>query len=182
MSGLLVTYSLMRELDRNKGRFNIALFYLHRFLRLWCVYSRGIKAAHFLIINSYRPSRLTPVYAIILGFIATLLAYLGSGPSWQNVRDLSVACRWNWWNNLLYVNNYVRSYELEASNRIYLTAFDRSTPPYLHCNIYSHTAISVTVYGGNLVLSLRYANVYTKSVIHLSSLAMEENWIKLGYI
>ena len=73
-----------------------------------------------LIIDSYRPSRLTPVYAMILGFIATLLAYLGSGPSWQNVRDLSVACRWNWWNNLLYVNNYVRSYELEASNRIYL--------------------------------------------------------------
>lgn len=33
MSALLVTYSLMRELDRNKGRFNVALFYLHRYLR-----------------------------------------------------------------------------------------------------------------------------------------------------
>lgn len=33
MSALLVTYSLMRELDRNKGRFNVGLFYLHRYLR-----------------------------------------------------------------------------------------------------------------------------------------------------
>lgn len=33
MSGLLVAYSLLRELDRNKGRFNIGLFYIHRYLR-----------------------------------------------------------------------------------------------------------------------------------------------------
>lgn len=33
MSGLLVAYSLMKELDRNNGRFNIVLFYLHRYLR-----------------------------------------------------------------------------------------------------------------------------------------------------
>lgn len=100
MSGLLVTYSLMRELDRNNGRFNIGFFYLHRFLRL------------------------TPVYAIILGFIATLLAYLGSGPNWQNVRYLSLACRWNWWNNLLYVNNYVLTYPLECMGETWYLACD----------------------------------------------------------
>ncbi|XP_059352860.1 nose resistant to fluoxetine protein 6-like isoform X2 [Daphnia carinata] len=100
MSGLLVTYSLMRELDRNKGRFNIGLFYLHRFLRL------------------------TPVYAIILGFIATLLVYLGSGPNWENVRYLSLACRWNWWNNLLYVNNYVVTYPLECMGETWYLACD----------------------------------------------------------
>jgi hypothetical protein len=51
--------------------------------------------------------RLTPVYAVILGFIATLLAYLGSGPNWQNVRNHSLVCRSRWWTNLLYINNFL---------------------------------------------------------------------------
>lgn len=38
MSGLLVTYNLLRELDRNKGKINIALLYLHRYIRLlWLI-------------------------------------------------------------------------------------------------------------------------------------------------
>jgi len=83
ISGFLVAYLLLKELDRNKGRFNIALFYLHRYLRL------------------------TPVYAIILGFIATLLVYIGSGPAWSTVVQESEQCRQHWWNNLLYINNLV---------------------------------------------------------------------------
>ena len=33
MSGLLVTYSLLRDLDRNSGRFGLTRFYLHRYFR-----------------------------------------------------------------------------------------------------------------------------------------------------
>ena len=33
LSGMLVSYLLLRELERNKGRFKIGLFYLHRYLR-----------------------------------------------------------------------------------------------------------------------------------------------------
>ena len=33
MSGLLVSYNLLRELERNKGKFNIGLLYLHRYIR-----------------------------------------------------------------------------------------------------------------------------------------------------
>ena len=33
LSGLLVAYGLVRELDLNNGRFNVPLFYLHRYLR-----------------------------------------------------------------------------------------------------------------------------------------------------
>lgn len=33
ISGLLVAYFLLRQLDRNDGRFNIGLFYLHRYFR-----------------------------------------------------------------------------------------------------------------------------------------------------
>lgn len=33
ISGLLVSYLLLKELDKTKGRFNVGLFYLHRYLR-----------------------------------------------------------------------------------------------------------------------------------------------------
>ena len=36
MGGLLVSYLLLKELDRNKGKFNVTLFYLHRYLR-YCI-------------------------------------------------------------------------------------------------------------------------------------------------
>ncbi|XP_057365447.1 nose resistant to fluoxetine protein 6-like [Daphnia carinata] len=81
MSGLLVSHLLLRELDRNEGKFNVLLFYVHRYLRL------------------------TPVYAIILGFIATLMVYIGTGPNWYNVIVASEGCRVSWWRQFLYINN-----------------------------------------------------------------------------
>ena len=33
MSGLLVAMSLLRQLDRNRGKFNLFRFYLHRYIR-----------------------------------------------------------------------------------------------------------------------------------------------------
>ena len=33
ISGLLVCYLLLAELERKKGKFNVGLFYLHRYLR-----------------------------------------------------------------------------------------------------------------------------------------------------
>ena len=78
MSGLLVCYFLLRELERNKGKFNVGLYYIHRFLRL------------------------TPVYALTIGFVATLMVYLGSGPNWEVAIYYSKACQINWWKNLLY--------------------------------------------------------------------------------
>ena len=80
MSGLLVSFLLLRELDRNKGKFNVGLYYLHRYLRL------------------------TIVYAFILGFIATLTVYLGTGPYWYTVHDYSNFCRNAWWRQFLYSN------------------------------------------------------------------------------
>ncbi len=78
MSGLLASYLLLRELDRNKGKFNVGLFYLHRYLRL------------------------TPVYALILGYIATLMVYIGTGPNWYTVELGSNGCRVVWWRHFLY--------------------------------------------------------------------------------
>ena len=33
ISGMLVTLSLMRQLDRNGGSFNVIYFYIHRYIR-----------------------------------------------------------------------------------------------------------------------------------------------------
>lgn len=81
ISGLLVSFLLLRELDNNKGKFNIGFYFLHRYLRL------------------------TIVYAFILGFVATLIVYLGTGPNWYTVTQYSNACRIAWWRNFLYINN-----------------------------------------------------------------------------
>ena len=52
--------------------------------------------------------RLTPTYAIVIGFYATLFYHLGSGPKWDTwVGKNSDYCRKNWWTNLLYINNYI---------------------------------------------------------------------------
>lgn len=42
ISGLLVAYLLLRELDRSKGRFNVILFYVHRYLRLRNIHIRDV--------------------------------------------------------------------------------------------------------------------------------------------
>lgn len=78
MSGLLVAYLLLRELERNKGKFNVALYYVHRYLRL------------------------TPVYALIICLIATFMFYMGTGPNWYTVNYYSKSCRANWWMNIFY--------------------------------------------------------------------------------
>lgn len=46
--------------------------------------------------------RLTIVYALVLGFIATLIVYMGTGPNWYNVIASSAGCRVSWWKNFLY--------------------------------------------------------------------------------
>ena len=48
--------------------------------------------------------RLTIVYAFVLGFIATLLVYVGTGPNWFSVVLASNGCRFSWWRNFLYSN------------------------------------------------------------------------------
>jgi len=88
LSGLLASYLLLRELDRNKGKFNVGLYYLHRYLRL------------------------TVVYAFILGFIATLIVYVGIGPNWYSVNLYSNACRIAWWRQFLYSKYKIKNFKM----------------------------------------------------------------------
>lgn len=88
MSGTLATYSILKMLDRTKGKLNILMFYVHRYIRL------------------------TPTYAILVGIGATLVNYAGNGPFWFAVQRGEEYCRSNWWTNLLYINNLVKTKEM----------------------------------------------------------------------
>lgn len=88
MSGFLATYSILKMLDKTNGKFNVVMFYVHRYLRL------------------------TPTYAILLAITATIVVYVGNGPYWIYMDSQAEMCRKNWWTNLLYINNIVKSVEM----------------------------------------------------------------------
>ncbi|CAG9862561.1 unnamed protein product [Phyllotreta striolata] len=84
IGGLLVTYGIMDLLDKN--RYNPSLLVLLRYLRL------------------------TPIYAYIIFFHATLLYRSGSGVLWETVVGAERKnCRENWWTGILYISNIVNS-------------------------------------------------------------------------
>ncbi|KAK7497004.1 hypothetical protein BaRGS_00011740 [Batillaria attramentaria] len=86
LSGLLVAYLSLKEMNKNKGHLNWPMFYFHRF---W---------------------RLTPVYMMIIYFNTALTPYLATGPNAPD-EDQKAAmrkpCEENWWTNMLYINNLV---------------------------------------------------------------------------
>ncbi len=85
MSGMLATYNILKMLDNTNGKFNILMFYVHRYIRL------------------------TPTYAILVGISATLVSYAGNGPLWFLIEAAEENCRKNWWTNLLYINNLYKT-------------------------------------------------------------------------
>ena len=79
----LLAYITLKELDKTNGggvKFWI-MYYVHRYIRL------------------------SGVYAMVIGFHATLLKFFAFAPQ-SNVTTFAVdGCKKNWWMNLLYVNN-----------------------------------------------------------------------------
>ncbi|XP_071097623.1 nose resistant to fluoxetine protein 6-like [Haliotis cracherodii] len=88
MSGLLVTYLVLKEMRRSGGRINWFMFYFHRF---W---------------------RLTPPYMLLLMVYVPLFPYITNGPLWPQQGVEINQCRNSWWTNLLYVNNLVKTKEM----------------------------------------------------------------------
>ncbi|XP_026752873.3 nose resistant to fluoxetine protein 6-like [Galleria mellonella] len=67
--------------------------------------------------------RLTPIYALMLGTVATFMRYLGEGPLWQlMVTSESMACRKYWWAHMFYFNNYVYDDALCSPQTWYLAS------------------------------------------------------------
>jgi len=82
LSGLLVTFLGMKELEKRSGKMNIPMAYLLRWIRL------------------------TPPYAFLILMLVSIYPMLGDGPMWQpSVGAQSKLCVDNWWTNILYINN-----------------------------------------------------------------------------
>ena len=80
LSGLLMSYLSIKEMERRKGKFPFLFYYVHRLLRL------------------------SPGYYFALFLLFKILPHVGSGPLWflGNVHR----CDHYWWTNILYINNF----------------------------------------------------------------------------
>ncbi|KYQ47033.1 Nose resistant to fluoxetine protein 6 [Trachymyrmex zeteki] len=100
LSGMLLAYTELSKKKRAalKWRFDMIGLYVHRYIRL------------------------TPAYAMMIGFYATLFYKFGTGPQWDIwIGSNKNFCRENWWTNLLYVNNYVNVPNMCMSQSWYLS-------------------------------------------------------------
>ncbi|KAL5012819.1 hypothetical protein ScPMuIL_011370 [Solemya velum] len=83
LSGLLVSFHLLKAMKDNSGKINWLLYYLHRIVRL------------------------SPVYIAVMMTYVPLFKHIGSGPLWPQ-GGLEPQCKENWWISLLYLNNLLR--------------------------------------------------------------------------
>ncbi|XP_015839400.1 nose resistant to fluoxetine protein 6-like [Tribolium castaneum] len=84
VGGLVTVYTFLKSMDKG-AKFNVLLFYFHRYLRL------------------------TPAYFIMALIHLFLLNHFGNGPLWKVVDvELVDSCETGWWSSLLYINNYVQ--------------------------------------------------------------------------
>lgn len=86
LSGLLVSYLLLKELKRKEGKIKwlpfMAKFYFHRY---W---------------------RLTPSLMLLMFVYVPLFPYLSDGPFWSEKGLEPGQCNKTWWYNMLYINNF----------------------------------------------------------------------------
>ncbi|KAH8272269.1 hypothetical protein KR044_002584, partial [Drosophila immigrans] len=98
LSGLLVVMVALRSMEKTKGRLNVPLMYLHRYLRL------------------------TPVLALAILVYMKLLPLFGGGPNSESHLDSSVkTCHDNWYLTLLYVQNYAAQADMCLGHSWYLS-------------------------------------------------------------
>ncbi|KAH8386779.1 hypothetical protein KR093_002452 [Drosophila rubida] len=96
LSGMLLVMATLRELERQSGKLNVPLMYLHRIVRL------------------------TPVLAVAVLFFMTLFPRLDDGPVWNQFTSSSQLCSDTWWATILYVQNYAAAGRMCLGHSWYL--------------------------------------------------------------
>ncbi|KAH8304724.1 hypothetical protein KR044_007256, partial [Drosophila immigrans] len=107
LSGLLLVMATLRELERQSGKLNVPLMYLHRIVRL------------------------TPVLAVAVLLFMTLFPRLDDGPLWQQFTSSSQLCSDTWWATLLYVQNYAAAGRMVSRLNSFLAGYSLLT--FLQC-------------------------------------------------
>ena len=82
-----MAFLFIKELQARDGKVNWGLVYFHRF---W---------------------RLTPIYMFCLFLIWSYTRYCGDGPLWWMADGINNDCKEHWWNNLIYLNNFLPDYK-----------------------------------------------------------------------
>lgn len=96
ISGFLIAWLGLKEMEKTKGKLNILSMYIHRYIRL------------------------TPAVAAAVLLVVSLLKFMGSGPYWHNFLDVhKKGCDEYWWSTLLYVQNYVNPNNLVSLSRFF---------------------------------------------------------------
>lgn len=96
ISGFLIAWLGLKEMEKTKGKLDILSMYLHRYIRL------------------------TPAVAAAVLFVVSLLKFMGSGPYWHNFVDVhKTGCDEYWWSTLLYVQNYVNPTNLVSLHLLF---------------------------------------------------------------
>nr|XP_039271216.1 nose resistant to fluoxetine protein 6-like [Styela clava] len=134
LSGLLVTYLGMREMTKRRGKLNVPLMYLSRYLRL------------------------TPTVALIILFMVTFVPMIVEGPLEPiSVEPVVGLCQKYWWTNLLYINNlYPADLGRECIGWTWYLANDMQfyllSPIFLYL-LYKYPKVGLGVMGGVVLAS-----------------------------
>lgn len=84
------------------------LFFYYRIIRYFYFFYIFLKFLRIFVFFFDISFRLTPAYVMMVGFYATLLYKIGTGPIWhKRVSNDTNFCRKNWYLNLFYINNFV---------------------------------------------------------------------------
>ncbi|XP_058797503.1 nose resistant to fluoxetine protein 6-like [Phymastichus coffea] len=96
MSGFLMTYLFFKEMPKKK-RFNVPMYYLHRYVRL------------------------TPPVIALVVFAIVFVPKLGSGAQWDATLNFILgSCRTKWWPQLVYLQNFVEKDKMCLAHLWYL--------------------------------------------------------------
>ncbi|XP_044262126.1 nose resistant to fluoxetine protein 6-like [Tribolium madens] len=140
VSGFLMCYLLLLELDKRKGKINVLVLYIARYIRL------------------------TPSYLVVIGFYCTFLSRIGDGPLWDSrIKNEQEKCQKSWWTNLLYVNNYVntdnmcmfQSWYLAADYHLFIIA------PFIIYPLWKFSKVGKTVLGLGVFISVAIPFIVT---------------------
>jgi peptidoglycan/LPS O-acetylase OafA/YrhL len=83
LSGLLMSYLFIIEVEKSMSVGKFIMVYIHRFLRI------------------------TPVYMFVIFFFWSMQKYIGNGPLWIGVGDFNEDCDSYWYSNLIYMNDFI---------------------------------------------------------------------------
>ncbi|XP_042904392.1 nose resistant to fluoxetine protein 6 [Parasteatoda tepidariorum] len=98
MSGFLLVYSTWRKLERNNGKLNLIMFFIHKY---W---------------------RMTPALVLMI-LMLMALPLINAGPLWNSTLNPPIqACEKHWWTNILYINNWWGAEDFCVIHTWYLAA------------------------------------------------------------